>query len=315
MRLSAKSDLAIKIVADQGDACGECPLWVTSEQAFYWTDITGQRAYRLAAGASKPDLLHAGFEISGLLQHHDGGFMVVNSDGLWRWDGAADFQSMIQSVDGERCQLNDCIADSRGRLISGSQFYSPGTEYSLGNLFLFDTDGSARILDSGLHLSNGLAWSPDGTMLYLTDSVARRIYRYDYDQAAGAVRNRRTFIQVSADEGIPDGLTTDAEGFLWSAQWYGGCIVRYDPDGKEERRIGLPAKQISSLAFGGPDLGDLYITSASHPEPGPTPPGYKSTGCLGGALYRLRCDVQGRSENVARISMPSTQPWEVQLLA
>ena len=306
MKLYTKSDFPIEVVTDQGDMCGECPLWMPSEQALYWTDIVGQRVHRLTAGASTPELLHTGFEISGLLPHGDGGFIVANSQGLWRWDGRANFQHIIHSVAGELCQLNDCIADRRGRLISGSQFYNPLGEYSLGKLFLFDTDGSARVLDAGFHLANGLAWSPDGMQLYLTDSVARRIYRYHYDQETGSVSDRTLLIQVSADEGIPDGLTTDTEGFLWSAQWYGGCLVRYDPEGKEERRVSFGAKQVSSLAFGGPDLNILYVTSAGHAEPGPTPPGYQPTGYLGGALYRLRCDVQGRAENSAGIPLPPT---------
>jgi D-xylonolactonase len=137
--------------------------------------------------------------------------------------------------------------------------------------------------------------------LYLADSAARKIYRYAYNLAAGSVSEKKLMIHVPNEDGIPDGLTTDSEGFLWSAQWYGGCVVRYDPDGKEERRIHLPAKQISSVAFGGPDFSDLYITSAAQAELGPTPPGYEPTGYLGGALYCLRTDAQGHAENVSQV--------------
>ncbi len=106
----------------------------------------------------------------------------------------------------------------------------------------------------GFHLSNGLAFSPDNTVLYFTDSAARSIYAYDYNLASGDVKNRRLLIQVPSTEGIPDGLTVDAEGFLWSAQWYGSRIVRYDPDGTVERFIGIPASQVSCMTFGGPVL-------------------------------------------------------------
>jgi D-xylonolactonase len=273
---------------------------VPQELAIYWSDITGQRVHRFISGATEPELLLKGTEVSGLIAHADGGFTVVNSQGLWRWDGGAGFDNCVKAVNGQTCQLNDCIADARGRVISGSQFFNPHEQYELGKLFLFDTDGSTRILDEGLHLSNGLAWSPAGDFLYLADSVARRIYRYAYNLAAGSIGEREVLIQVPEEDGIPDGMTTDSEGFLWSAHWYGGCVVRYDPDGKEERRIHLPAKQISSVAFGGPDLADLYITSAAQAEPGPTPPGYEATGYLGGALYCLRTDVQGRAENISR---------------
>jgi D-xylonolactonase len=168
-----------------------------------------------------------------------------------------------------------------------------------------ETDGSVHIADEGFHISNGLAWSPDSKYLYFTDSAARRIYRYDYDRASGNLRNRRVLVAVPAEEGLPDGLTVDAEGFLWSAQWYGGCIVRYDPDGKLERRVSIPAKQTSSLAFGGPELTDIFITSAARSEPMPVmPPGYDpDSGHFGGELYHLNLGIAGRPEHRARISI------------
>lgn len=137
----------------------------------------------------------------------------------------------------------------------------------------------------------------------MTDSVARRIYAYDYDNAGGSVRNKRTFVQVPDDQGIPDGLAVDSEGFVWSAQWYGACVVRYDPDGKLERRLSLPAKQTSSLAFGGPDLDELFVTSAARSEPMPVmPPGYDpNSGFFGGPLYRLRPGIRGQIQHMAGI--------------
>ncbi len=166
-------------------------------------------------------------------------------------------------------------------------------------------NGKATIVDDGIHLPNGLGFSPDCRTLYFTDSVARLIYAYDYDQASGKVRNRRVFVKVPDDEGLPDGLTVDADGFVWSAQWYGSCIVRYDPDGKIERRIMTPAKQTSSLAFGGKDLTDIFITSAGKSEPMPAmPPGYDpDSGCIGGALYHTNLGIKGKLEFRTNISL------------
>ena len=121
------------------------------------------------------------------------------------------------------------------------------------------------------------AWHgrPIRRRLYFADSVARTIYAYGYDAATGSVRDRRVLAQLDGSSGLPDGLTVDAEGFIWFAEWYGGCVCRYDPDGTLERRIAVPAKQTSSLAFGGPDLRDIFITSAATSEPTPVmPPGY-----------------------------------------
>ena len=114
-----------------------------------------------------------------------------------------------------------------------------------------EKDGSLAVLDEGIHLSNGLGFSPDLKTLYYTDTIPRVIYAYDYDVKKGAVSNRRVFVKVPDTEGIPDGMTVDSEGYIWSAQWYGSCIMRYDPDGKVERCIKTPAKQTTSLIFGG----------------------------------------------------------------
>src|SRR5207247_7061215 len=130
-------------------------------------------------------------------------------------------------------------------------------------------------VEEGVELANGLGFSPDNRTLYFTDSAARKIYAYDVQPETGRLSNRRIFASVTADEGLPDGLTVDAEGFVWSAQWYGSQVVRYDPDGKVERRIAMPITQVSSVAFGGENLTDLYITSAGGSWASQlAPPGY-----------------------------------------
>jgi D-xylonolactonase len=139
--------------------------------------------------------------------------------------------------------------------------------------------------------------------MYFADSVARRIYAYDYDRRTGGLGNRRVLVRVPDNEGLPDGLTVDAEGFLWSAQWYGGCVVRYDPDGKEERRIRFPAKQVSSVAFGGKDLNDIFVTSAGKSWPSPVmPKSYDPvSGNFGGQLYCVNLGIQGKPDYRADI--------------
>ena len=205
---------------------------------------------------------------------------------------------IVDRIGDEPCRLNDCIADPQGRLIAGTCWYDAEGDYRFGKLISVDRDGTARILDEGFHLSNGLGFSLDARVLYFTDSVAQTIYKYDYDARGGTVSNRRVFVSVPSSQGLPDGLTVDAEGFIWSAQWYGSCIIRYDPDGKVERQIETPAKQTSSLAFGGPELMDIFITSAGKSEPMPVmPPGYDpQNGFFGGPLYRINLGIQGRLE-------------------
>jgi D-xylonolactonase len=122
----------------------------------------------------------------------------------------------------------------------------------------------------------------------------------------GEIRNRRTLVKVPSELGIPDGLTVDAEGFLWCAHWFGSGLFRYDPDGKLERHIPVPATQTSSMTFGGPDLTDLFITSAGTPDAlALAPAGYcPETVYSGGRLFSTNLEIHGRPEYLAKISLP-----------
>jgi D-xylonolactonase len=288
----------LSVIADYGDLCGEGPLWDPVAGYLYWTDCVGRKFYRYHSASGRHEVMKEGLEINACAMDRSGGFVITNNSGIWAWDGRDAVTPIAAEADGSRCQVNDSIADPAGRLFTGSWFYDPQNEYPLGKLIRVDTDGTARVVDEGIHLANGLAFSPDERTLYFADSVGRIIYAYDYDKASGDVCNRRVLVKVPEEEGLPDGLTVDASGFLWSAQWYGSCVVRYDPDGKVERRIAVPAKQVSSVAFGGPDLTDLFITSAARSEPMPVmPPGYDpASGNFGGQLYRIHLEIQGKPE-------------------
>ena len=252
-------------------------------------------------------MVKEGWEIAGAALNRSGGFVVANSSGIWLWEEGGEPRLIADQADGSKCQINDCLADPAGRLLAGSNFYDPGKDYPLGKLIRVDTDGTAHIIDEGLHLANGLGFSVDARTLYFTDSAARLIYAYDYDPATGTARNRRAFVKVPATSGLPDGLTVDAEDFVWSAEWYGSRVVRYDRDGKVEREIRTPAKQTSSLAFGGPELTDIFITSAAKSEPMPImPPDYDAnSGYFGGSLYHINLGIRGKPEFEADINLKS----------
>lgn len=299
--------VSVEIIADLGDLCGECPLWSPQEEALYWTDITGRRVYRYSWAAGVPEVVHSDMEVSGLALNDRGGFVAVNSEGVWLWEHGSKPVLIADSAEGRKCALNDCIADPRGRLFTGSCFFDPGRDdYEPGFLARIDEDGSAHIVDEGIRLANGLGFSPDGSTLYFTDSAARAIYAYDYRVSDGGIGNRREFVRVPIEDGIPDGLTVDAEGFVWSANWFGGRIVRYDPDGSIQQVVSLPASQTSSLSFGGPDLDEIFVTSASQPDAlRLAPPGYSSSGNgSGGQLFRIRLQTQGKPEYKARLRCP-----------
>ncbi|MFN7992454.1 MAG: SMP-30/gluconolactonase/LRE family protein [Bryobacteraceae bacterium] len=293
-------------VASAGDLCGECPVWDPDIKNLFWTDCTGLAFRKYQPATGRFETVRTGIEIYGFRPNRNGGFVVTNTTGVWAWDGSGDFVCIARDAEGAPLQLNDCTTDSAGRLITASFFYNPAGPYPPGRLLRVDPDGRVSVLDEGFHLSNGLGFSPDERTLYFADSATRQIWAYDYDVRSGSATRRRLFVQVPETQGIPDGLTVDSEGFVWSAQWYGGCVVRYDPDGREESRLAIPAKQTSSVAFGGPDLTDLFVTTAGKSEPMPImPPGYDpDTGPFGGALYQVSTDVRGQAPAAAGISPP-----------
>lgn len=290
----------IEVAADTNDACGEAPTWDAANHRVLWVDNERSLVHALDPGAGKVDLISQGLMVSGIAANRDGRWVFAGATGLHLWKGPDDFQTLLASFEGEALFFNDIIADAAGRVYAGTLYWGDAGMIKLGKLFLLHPDGSAEVVDDGIELSNGLGFSPDNRTLYYADSTARRIYAYDADAATGKLSNRRVLVQVPTDEGIPDGLTVDAEGFIWSAQWYGAQVVRYDPEGRVERRIAMPVKQISSCQFAGPDLADLYVTTASNSlESDYVPPGYDSTSDIGGPLYRIRLDVRGKPEHAA----------------
>jgi len=141
-----------------------------------------------------------------------------------------------------------------------------------------------------------MGFTPDRKHMYYTDSSKREIYLFDYDQSNGNIENKRVFVTIQENEGVPDGMTVDRDGYVWSARWDGGCIVRYAPDGKENLRIEFPAKKVSSVTFGGDDYMDIYVTTAGGDK-------RDKEGYGAGALFRLNLDIQGVPEFMSKICL------------
>ncbi len=304
------SNLGIRLVADYGNLCGEGPLWDDRNQVLYWTDITGKRFFRYWWKNQRHEPIHEGFEVGGFCIQEGGGFVVTNSQGIWLWSPGGKPVLLASEAEGKECVMNDCIADPEGRVYSGSCHYDPSGDYPPSFLFRVDVDGSVHVADDGVQFSNGLAFSPDCSTLYFADTVARCIYAYDWHREDGALRNRRVFVRVPREEGLPDGLTADAQGFVWCAHWFGGCLTRYDPDGKLERRITTPAAQTSSLTFGGPNLNEIFVTSAAASNViSLAPLGYEPEKLyVGGPLYQLSTNIRGKKEYRSRVTHPSREP-------
>jgi len=132
-----------------------------------------------------------------------------------------------------------------------------------GSLYRLDPDGSFHELDTGYATANGIGVSPDGKTVYVADQRHRQIIALDYDPLSGTASNRRIFARIPDEEGMPDGLIVDAEGFIWNGHWAGWKLTRYDPDGKIERQIRFPVEHVISFAFGGQGLDELFVTTSS----------------------------------------------------
>jgi len=186
-------------------------------------------------------------------------------------------------------RFNDVIADGEGRVFAG-------TVGENGQLLLFERDGSVTKLLDGLGCPNGMGFTPDNKGMYLTDSVQRQIYLFDYDHKTGALANRRTFIDIPKEIGAPDGMTVDAEGFVWTSLWFGGRVRRYAPDGRLDKEVCLPVKQPSAIVFGGADLKNIYVTTASSTTADwMMPPRFDINATRGGGLYGFRIKgIEGR---------------------
>jgi sugar lactone lactonase YvrE len=292
-------DDRLSVVADDGNRCGEAPLWDVARGRLVWTDIEGALLWQWRPGGSTT-VIGRGLGVSGIALNADGDLVVGGAYGLQAWSGQDRYRPLVAQHGGQTLNVNDIVAGERGRLYAGTLYWNSDGMERRGALYLV-TRGGIEVVDDGIELANGLAFSPDRRTLYFCDSAARRIYGYRVDDATGRLRDRRVVVQVPTDEGIPDGLAVDADGFLWCAQWYGAQVVRYDPDGRVERRVAMPVAQVSSLAFGGPDFDELFITTAGDAwRSALAPPGYDfATAATGGALYHLRPGVRGLPEMTA----------------
>ena len=241
---------------------GEGPVWDEATRVLSWVDILNHRVHRFVPKTGDHRIYEVGDVVSCAVPAGRETMLLALRHGLARLNLGSGRVERLLTVehDNPAGRLNDGKCDSRGRFWIGSMS-SEGSD--AGRLYRYDPDGSLHTMETGLGIANGLGWSPDDGAFYLTDSPARTIFAYDFDAAAGAITHRRVFAELSGEDFFPDGLAVDAEGCIWSAQWAGSCIVRFAPDGRELRRVEMPVKLPTSCAFGGSDLTELYVTSAS----------------------------------------------------
>ena len=244
----------------------EGPIWDARRQCLYFVDIMAGRVHCFDP-ASKTRRTHDLGETIGsvgavALSERDE-LILAARDGFVRLDASAGVRSTIAAVEADRPRnrMNDGTCDAAGRFWAGTMSLdeTPGA----GALYCLDPTGDVRVMVVGATISNGIDWSDDARTMYYVDSPTRQIDVFDFDLAAGTISNRRPFVRIPDEHGIPDGLTLDAEGYVWVALWRGSAVHRYAPNGTLAAVVRVPTSCPTACAFGGPDLRDLFITTAA----------------------------------------------------
>ncbi len=257
-----KPDPAVELALDSADLLGEGPVWSADEGALYWVDIKHPRVRRWTPATGDRADWKVPADIGSMAIRSRGGMVLALQHGFATLDlGDGTITSLHDpepDLHGNR--FNDGKCDPQGRFWAGTM--DEDENVPSGSLYRLDPDLHSHRMVQGIICSNGLGWSPDGKLMYYTDTRTHRIDVFSFESETGDIANRRTFAEVPADHGVPDGLTVDAEGMLWVACWGGWRVVRYAPDGSVNREVMMPVPQPTSCAFGGPSLNELYVTSA-----------------------------------------------------
>ena len=268
---------------------GEGPLWNDRDGKLWWTDIHESRLHRYDPDSGAVETFETPERLCSYAFLPDKGDRILAAfeTGLAYYDVAtktADWIARPEQGTGRR--FNDGRTDRQGRFWVGTLVEDAAKAGAAsGSLFRFD--GKLAPQFGGVTISNSLCASPDGRTLYFTDTPTKVILAFDLDPETGAISGKRVFAEVT--EGYPDGAVTDSEGCLWSARWGAGEVVRHAPDGEVMSRLKVPAKQSTCVAFGGPDLKTLFVTSARE--------GYDAAALAedpqAGNLFVYRVDVAG----------------------
>lgn len=274
---------------------GEGPLWHEDAQCLYWLDIPAGTLFRYVPDKHENEVVyqHSG-AIGGYTIQADGSIVLFCDSGeILRLIGN-DTDVILPGIEEVReSRFNDVIADPEGRVFCGTMPLGSNPAH----LYRLDTDGSLTLVLDDLTLCNGMGFSSDLKTFYLTDSDSRQIFRMDYDRQSGDLHNREVLISVPDDGTVPDGMTVDTDGNIWSARWDGSALYKYSPDGGMIGKVPFPVRKVSSVTFGGPRYSFAYVTTAGGNQRG------GSEGRQAGSLFGIDLKATGRAPFRSRIGM------------
>ena len=254
--------LQFDLFSDYSCELGEGPFWDSKRSRLHWVDIIGKKIISQNLDGSN---IHA-LEVDGnpgCVVLSDDGTMVAGVDNqISSLDGGGNLLKVLADTkEGSGLRFNDGKCDPSGRFWVGSM--DRKEKNKLGSLYSWNSIEGLVNREQGVTVSNGMGWSPDNSLFYYIDSPTREVSVYDFDLSTGSINNKRRFISFSEEDGFPDGMTIDNEGRLWIAFWGGSKIMCVNPDSKAiEEVVSFPVSKITSCAFGGEKMDQLFITSA-----------------------------------------------------
>jgi sugar lactone lactonase YvrE len=280
----------LEVALAVGAELGEGPIWEAGRQQLLFVDIMRGDVHAFDPATGSDAVIDIGQPAGAVAPTTRADWIVAAADGFYRANPLSGEVRLVAIVEGDipDNRMNDGYCDPQGRFWAGTM--SMTRRPKAGALYRLNPEGGVTRMLDGVTTSNGIDWSLDGRTMYYVDTETLRVDAFDFDGDRGEISNRRPLVVIPASAGKPDGLIVDAEGGLWLALWGGAAVRRYTPDGRLDRTIDLPVPHPTKCAFGGRDLSDLYITSASialSPEQRAATP-------LAGHLFRCRPGVKGR---------------------
>ncbi|CAN7489063.1 SMP-30/gluconolactonase/LRE family protein [Phenylobacterium sp. LjRoot219] len=291
----------LRCVAPVGDKCGEAATWSAEEQALYWCDVNRFLIHRLDAEERVASWYFDQPVTALSLTEQPGVWLVALGSRLILWRPAEDSRREhgFQLAQWPTARLNDGRAAPNGDFWIGTMANNVGPNgepgaapFGHGVLHRLQPGGRVTEIKRELGISNTVCWSPDRTTFYFADTLQNTIWAYDYDVASGEISGERPFFS-GFERGVPDGSSVDAAGRLWNCRFDGGCVVCVAPDGTIEQVLEVPARNVTTCAFGGADLKTLYITTAAMET--------SASDRLAGSLFAYQADVAGLESFKAKL--------------
>lgn len=261
------SEPEVRLLVDAKNVLGEAPVWDDREGVLWWVDNLNPSVWRYDPSTGSSQSWAMPENIGCLVLREGGGICAAMKSGFAFLDLDPLKIQMIATPEADIPfnRMNDGRCDRRGRFWCGSM-NARGKDVpreKSASLYRLDPDLSCHKMDEGFTVSNGIAFSPDNRTMYYCDTPNLNILAYDYDIETGGISNRRVFAKPDTPIARVDGAAVDSEGGYWCAHVFDWCIARYTPDGRLDRKVTLPTRNVTCVAWGGPDLDVMYVTSAT----------------------------------------------------